>query len=243
MAHELGVQSFTYRQFTVQELCEELAETDVTAIEPCNVHVAPDAGTDEVSRVKSLFEEAGLDVCGYGVHDLSHGPEADIPEVVEFVDDLGGEYLSVDFDPEDRQRVERALDAAEDHDVVLAVHNHGPDAHYSTVEDVLDVLDEFRHDRLGACVDTGHFFRSGQSPGDVLPELGRSVFAVHLKDFVDEETEAVPGEGNLDVGEFLDLLDEYTDFDGPLVVEYEADADDPTPAVQRTLDRLRDRRA
>ncbi|PSP51148.1 hypothetical protein BRC74_07395 [Halobacteriales archaeon QH_7_68_42] len=65
----------------------------------------------------------------------------------------------------------------------------------------------------------------------MITRLGDRVLALHLKDFVDEETEAVPGNGQLDIAELLALLDGETSLSQPLVVEYEADPENPTPAV------------
>lgn len=227
---EIGVQSFTYREFDVDGFCEELADTPVTAVELCDVHVSPDSGDEHVDGVLDALGDADLDVCGYGVVDFDGNPEA-AEETLAFVDRLGGDYLSVEFPPDDDAVIDALCDGATEHDLDLAIHNHGPDATYATVDEVVTVLDEHPHDRLGACVDTGHYLRSGEHPGEVIPELGDRVYALHLKDFLDEDTEAIPGDGELDVSELLSLLHEHTSFDRPLVVEYEADPDDPTPAV------------
>lgn len=226
---EIGVQSFTYREFDVSGFCAELADTPVTAVELCDVHVSPDSGDEHVDSVLGSLGDADLDVCGYGVVDFD-APGA-VEETLAFVERLGGDYLSVEFPPDDDAVIDALCDGAPEYDLDLAIHNHGPDATYSTVEEVAAVLDDHPHERLGACVDTGHYLRSGQRPDEVIPELGDRVYALHLKDFLDEDTEAIPGDGELDVPELLSLLREHTSFDRPLVIEYEADPDDPTPAV------------
>ena len=53
------------------------------------------------------------------------------------------------------------------------------------------------------------------------------------------DTEAVPGEGRLDIPALLGALDEATAFRRPLVVEYEADPLNPTPAVRETVAAVR----
>lgn len=228
---EIGVQSFTYREFDVPGLCSELEGTGVTAIELCHEHVTPASDEATVDRVSEQLGDAGLDVCGYGVVDFEKSDDDAIRETFALVDRLDGDYCSLEFPPDDEQLRETLLSIAASFDLDLAIHNHGPDATYSTVEDVATVLDATEDRRLGACVDTGHFFRSGQTPAEVIPRLGERVHALHLKDFLDTETEAVPGAGQLDVRELLELLEEHTSLSQPLVVEYEADAADPTPAV------------
>lgn len=235
-SYDVGVQSFTYRDFDVEGLCSELDGTGVTAVELCHEHVTPDTGERTVDAVRERLDDAGLDVCGYGVVDFAASDDDRIRETFSMVDRLGGDYCSLEFPPDDEALRHRLLEAARSFDLELPIHNHGPDATYATVEDVVDVLEATTDPLLGACVDTGHYYRSGQSPHDVIPALGDRVLALHLKDFHDADTEAVAGEGQLDVGDLLDLLDEETSLSQPLVVEYEADAANPTPAVVQAVD-------
>jgi len=58
---------------------------------------------------------------------------------------------------------------------------------------------------------------------------------VHLKDFIDAETEVVPGTGKLSYAAALSALERHTDFHTALVIEYEADPDDPTPGMRQTV--------
>lgn len=238
--YEIGVQSFTYREFEVPEICSALSDTGVSAIELCDVHVKPDANEADVEAVRQQLADAGLDVCGYGVVPFEEDRKESIRETFELVDRLGGDYCSLEFPPDDPGIRERLVSVAGEFDLDLAIHNHGPGATYSTVDEVAGVLEETTDPRLGACVDTGHFLRSGEEPGAVISRLGDRVLALHLKDFVDEETEAIPGTGQLDVSELLDLLDAETSLAQPLVIEYEADAQDPTPAVEQTVAEVRD---
>ncbi|WP_372480924.1 sugar phosphate isomerase/epimerase family protein (plasmid) [Halomicrobium sp. HM KBTZ05] len=238
--YEIGVQSFTYREFDVPAIRDELSNTGVSAVELCDVHVRPDADTAAIDRVRDTLADAGLGVCGYGVVSFEDESAAQIRETFELVDRLGGDYCSLEFPPEDAAIRDRLLSVAAEFDLDLAIHNHGPDATYATVDDVASVLDAADDPRLGACVDTGHFFRSGEEPSEVISRLGDRVLALHLKDFVDEETEAVAGTGQLDVAALLDLLDAETAFDRPLVIEYEADGENPTPAVEQTVTTVRD---
>jgi sugar phosphate isomerase/epimerase len=109
------------------------------------------------------------------------------------------------------------------------------------VADVSQVLEEYPSPRLGACVDTGHYLRSGQAPDEVIPVLGDRVNALHLKDFDNRGVGTVPGDGRVDLGRLLELLEEFTAFDRPFVVEYEADPEDPTPAVLEAAEALTNR--
>jgi sugar phosphate isomerase/epimerase len=234
--YDVGVQSFTYREFDVQEMCRSLSGTGVSAVELCHEHVTPDTDDAVIDQICEQLASAGLDVCGYGVVAFSEDDEDAIRETLSLVDRLGGGYCSLEFSPDDEEIRTTLLSSAADFDLELAIHNHGPDSTHATVEDVASVLDATPDTRLGACVDTGHYFRSGQTPSDVITRLDDRVLALHLKDFIDETTEAVPGNGQLDIEELVSLLDEETSLSQPLIVEYEADPADPTPAVVEAVD-------
>lgn len=237
MAYDIGVQVYTYRDFSIEAVPAELADTDVTAIELMDTHLAPDADEPTVERTLERLADAGLEVRGYYGGSFDREGLDAARDRFAFASDLGADYVSCDFPP-DADLVAEVADLAADHDLLVGVHNHGPGARYRTVEDVLAVVED-APDRIGACVDTGHFLRMDEPPADVLPALGEHVHAVHVKDFVDADTEVVPEEGRLDLAELLDLLDEHAALTTPLTIEYEADFDDPTPAVDRTARRLR----
>jgi len=235
--YAVGVQSFTYREFDVEGMCSALESTGVTAVELCHEHVTPDHG--DVEAILSTLADAELAVCGYGVVDFTDADDAEIRETFSLVDRLGGDYCSLEFPPADEDLREKLLSLSAEFDLQLAIHNHGPEATYSSVDDVAAVLDVTADRRLGACVDTGHFLRSGEHPKEVLSRLLDRVIALHLKDFDDENVETVAGEGRLDVPDLLATLDAETALSQPLVVEYEADPEDPTPAVKAAVDAVR----
>jgi sugar phosphate isomerase/epimerase len=64
------------------------------------------------------------------------------------------------------------------------------------------------------------------------------IYAVHLKDFVDDRTEVQPGTGRLDLPATLAAL-VRVGMPAPFVLEYEADEHDPTPAVRKATDAVR----
>ncbi|MFB6141169.1 MAG: sugar phosphate isomerase/epimerase family protein [Halosimplex sp.] len=234
MAYDIGVQIYTYRDFALEEVCAELADTDVTAIELMDTHLAPDADDAAVESALTALDEAGIEVRGYYGGSFDAEGLDDARERFAFAGELGADYVSCDFPPDLAPEV---AEIAAEHDLLVGVHNHGPSARYRTVEDVLAAVED-APERIGACIDTGHFLRMDETPAEVVPALGEYAHAVHVKDFVDADTEVVPEEGRLDLAELVDLLDEHADIATPLTIEYEADFENPTPAVVRTARRL-----
>ncbi len=229
----VGLQSYTYRKFSALAGLEQARQAGVTALEVYPGHIGPDADDTTVEGFQAAAQKAGIRICGYGVISLGAGAEAHM----RLAKRLGCEYVSIDVRPDDRQSLDQGLRLAEQLGLKLGIHNHGPGHHYSTLDTVLAVL-RGRPERLGACVDTGHFLRAKQDPVAAIRELGPRVHAVHLKDFVDERTEVMPGTGGLNMTAALAALRDVG-FSTAHVLEYEADADNPTPAVSQAVAAVR----
>jgi len=232
---EIGVQSYTYRQFDVPAMAEELKGTGVRAVELWNGQLGPDATPAAVASARAALADAGLRVCGFGVCSLgSQDPQA-LERTLQFAAGLGAAYVSLDVPPNDEAGKAMLVEAARKSGLLLAIHNHGPGHHYAAAEQVLESCRE--HDeRLGACLDTGHYMRAGQDPVEAIRILGPRVHAVHLKDFTEDGREVVPGTARLDYGALLAALKAHTRFAGPYVIEYEANPDEPTPVVREAVE-------
>ncbi len=231
---EIGVQSFTYRQFDIPGIIEEISDTDMTALEIFPGHLSPDNSDEEIDDARQRLEDAGIRICGYGVYSFSSEEPHDVAPNLDFARQLGCDYVSIDVDPGDDGIKELLVEEAQKRDLLLGVHNHGPTHHYDTAQSVLDSVKDF-DTVLGACVDTGHFLRADENPEHAVDVLGKRVHAVHLKDFVDAETEVIPGTGKLNYGDMFDHLEAKTNFSSAFIIEYEADPEDPTPGMRQTL--------
>jgi sugar phosphate isomerase/epimerase len=235
--YRVGVGFATYREDPIDRVCRELGGTPVEAVELGRAHLPREAPVPARREVVGKLADAGIDVAGYGI--LTIDAPAEVRPALEFVADLGGDYASVEFDPDSDAIPAELARVGGDLGLDIGVHNHGPGRGFATTQDVLDAV-EGHPERLGACVDTGHFLRAGQLPEEVIPRLGARVHAVHVADFMDRSTELVPGEGRLDLGGLVGLLGEHTDFEGPLVIEYERGFVDETAAVRATAAALAD---
>jgi sugar phosphate isomerase/epimerase len=119
----------------------------------------------------------------------------------------------------------------------LAIHNHGPHLPWETIDEIEAAL-VARHPDLGACVDTGHFIRSGIDPVEAIRRFGGRLHAVHLKDFVAAGTFAdgcILGEGMLDLEAVFAALREV-EFSGALSLEYEEHAESVVPDLVACLE-------
>ncbi|MBE3582492.1 MAG: sugar phosphate isomerase/epimerase [Limnochordaceae bacterium] len=225
---EVGVQSYTYRKFPVRQVADQLKAIGAQAAEVWDGHLPAETADDEVQSVLEHFRKQGVRICGYGVVWL--GSPAVVQKVLPFAKRLGVDYVSIDVNPNDEATQEEAVRLAQELGLRLAIHNHGPGHAYSTPDKVQAVVSRYP-EVLGACIDTGHYLRSNVDPLEAVRSLGSRVYAVHLKDFIDEKTEVQPGKGRLDLPAVVSALKQLH-FASAYVIEYEADPADPSPAVQ-----------
>jgi len=245
MAHhyDIGVQSVVYQEFSLAELLAELDEVGVDTLELWDYHLSPDDGPEVVAAGIDAIEESSVSVCGYGVVDLDDTGQA--REHFAFADRLGTGYVTVNYPPDRDDITEELVALGNEFGVDVGIHNYSSVHHddlsqvFSTVDDVRDVLDRYDDERLGLCVDTGHFLVEEVDPEDVLRTLGGRVNSVHLKDTSDAEIEDYPGAGKLDLSTIIALLEEYTDLDAPVVIEYELPADRASDALREAVGNVR----
>ncbi|ELZ24894.1 xylose isomerase domain-containing protein [Halosimplex carlsbadense 2-9-1] len=238
--YDIGVQSVVFRDFSLADLLSELDGTDVTHLELWGHHLAPDHDDGTVAAGLDAVAAAEVSVCGYGVADLESPEEA--RDHAAFADRLGADYLTVNYPPAADAITEELIDLAEEFDLDVGIHNYSSVHHddlsrvFSTIDDVRGVLDRYDHDRLGLCIDTGHFLVEDVRPEDVVREFGDRINSCHLKDTSDAEIEDVPGAGQLDVASFVGLLDDHADLTAPLVIEYELPQDRATEALREAVE-------
>jgi inosose dehydratase len=231
---EIGVQTYTYRKFDVPGIIRELKGTGITALEAWTRHLNCDMPAAEVKKARKMLSDAGIRIAGVGVYGFSSEKPDEMKRMLEFAASLKCDYVSLDVKADDTKGKEMLVELARKLKLLLGIHNHGPGHHYDTAEKVLASVQACGME-LGACVDTGHFLRVGQTADHVIKVLGKRVHAVHLKDFIDASTEVVPGTGKLDYAAALKALKDYTNFHTAFVIEYEADPDNPTPGMRQTV--------
>ncbi len=240
----IGLQSFTLRALTLEEMLDAIVELGIREVEAIpelslwlytfGSHVPVVDDPAEIASVRRLFESRGLRLAASGVHRIDEAAEAE--RLFSFARAMGIGVLTID-------PAESVIDACDrlcaDHpEVRLAIHNHGPWTRYDSIADVERAL-EGRHPGFGACVDTGHFIRSGEDPVDAVRRLGDRVHAVHLKDHADAglfASSTLLGQGRLRLDDFLGALLETGRVDEiPVALEYEAEPGNPLPAVRGAL--------
>jgi sugar phosphate isomerase/epimerase len=240
----MGIQSFTLRKLALEPMLDAVVGLGLAHVElipetklwfyefGSHFPVTEDAG--EIARVHAALEARGVGLAASGVHGVPD--EAAAERLFRFARAARVPVLTIDPAPETLDALDRLCAAHPG--VRLAIHNHGPWFRYDAIADVEAAL-AGRQPNFGACVDTGHFIRSGEDPVEAVRRLGPRVHGVHLKDFRSEGFFAegcLLGEGRLDLAGLFEAL-RAVGFgpDGALSLEYEENADDPIADVEACL--------
>ena len=242
----MGIQSFTLRKLPLEPMLDAVQRLGLSQVElipetkllfyefGSHFPVTDDAA--EIARVRAALAARGIRAAASGVHGVAD--EAEARRLFAFAKAAGIPLLTIMPDDEALDALDRLC--AEHPDVRLGIHNHGPYFRYDKIADVEASL-AGRHPGFGACVDAGHFIRSGEDPVEALRRLGPRVHGVHLKDFAGEGLFAegrILGQGKLDLDAFFRAL-RAIGF-GPeqaLSLEYESTPTTRSPTSRRACAR------
>jgi inosose dehydratase len=228
---KMGIQSYTLRDFKVAEALEISKKLGLHFWESYPGHIPIGTVPKYISEQNELLGASNVKLVAYGVVGFD-GNESKAREVFEFAKKIGIESISAD--PNKNEATFKLLDKlVEEYGVNIAIHNHGPGAKYDKIDDVVNAVKD-HHPRIGACVDTGHYLRSKESPVEALERLKDRVFGVHLKDVKDASIFKILGEGDLDIVGCLKVLQKIK-YKYCLALEYEENPKNPVPDIEICL--------
>ena len=229
---DLAIQTYCLRGFTDSRVvAQKVAELGLAHIELAGNHAGD---TDP-------FLEAGIGIVSTGVERLSGDADA-MRATLALARRLGVGLVSVDFTPAFSPDAFRTAEqVAGELGVRLAVHNHGG-GHWLGSQAMLELLLRSTGPEIGVMLDTAWAIDARADPVELARLAGDRLYGVHVKDFVYREgrepIDVVVGTGNLDMRGLAAAL-EGIGFDGPLILEYEGDVDDPMPALDQCVQAMR----
>lgn len=238
---ELGIKGFCFRGYKDNEtVAAKLKACGVDRIDLSRAQLDfRDASTHEAAI--RTYCDAGVTIVGIGVVALE-GDDLD-RNYFEFCRKAGCRTVSVSGKPATFvDAIRRAEKCADAFDMTIAIHNHGGKdwlGNSTMLKHVLSTSSE----RVGVCIDTAWCIQAGEDPVKWARDTfaGR-VRAVHYKDFefdrAGKHKDVIVGTGALDLPAFVQALVD-TNFAGPAVIEYEADVENPVPALSECVKRMR----
>jgi sugar phosphate isomerase/epimerase len=242
----VGVQSYSFRQFKLEQALTRIRDLGLHFVEFYNAHVPLNSTDDQIKAVRNLCFQYGITPIAFGVEGFSKDHAANRRKF-EFARKLGVRYLSADPTPDSFDSLDRLV---AEFGIGIAIHPHGPVGpagkrqlhRWYSAEVILQAVQN-HHRLIGTCLDTGHLIRSAQDPFNrkldppqQVRHMGARNFGLHLKDHDNaKQTDVVFGRGVLNVPEVLRALREVK-FNGYISIEYEANAQNPSPDIQACID-------
>ena len=230
----VGIQSYSLRNFNVDEAIRHMQGLGLHFVEFYSKHVPLDSTKQQLAAQGKQLDRAGIKMSSHGVNRFTDDHEAN-RKTFEFAKRAGLKNITANPQANSFESLNKLV---AEYDIRICIHNHGPGSSYDKIDEVVNAVKN--HDpRIGACVDTGHFIRSGEDPIDAIKRLGSRVFALHIKDEEKQEKKSrnvIIGKGFLDVPKLFATLKEINfPVDGSISLEYEANPKNPIDDIQQCL--------
>ncbi|MBS1709364.1 MAG: sugar phosphate isomerase/epimerase [Armatimonadetes bacterium] len=225
----MGIQSYSLRGYELPRALKEAKALGLSAWEAYPGHVPATTDAAKLAELAKLHKDSGVRIHAWGVVGFDGNEAASRAQFV-FAKKLGIKVISADPAPESFVTLDKLV---KEFDIRIAIHNHGPGARYSTLDQLTKAIDG--HDwRVGVCIDTGHALRSKQDPVEWAKTLGKRVHGCHLKDVKDATKFTILGEGDLRLDEMVRVLRKQK-FDQLMSLEYEEKPEDPREDIKLCL--------
>lgn len=242
----LGVQSYTFRQFNLEQALRRMKDLGIKNAEFYNNHIPQNSTPAQLTAILGQCKEYEVTPVGFGVQAFTDNHDAN-KRVFDFGKALGVKYLSADPAPNSFDSLDRLV---AEYNIAIAIHPHGPSGknlhRWYSAEVIMRAVRD-HHRLIGACLDTGHLIRAAQlgerlDPAQQVRHMGARNFGMHLKDHDNRRKEDVvfgAPEGALNIAQVLAALREVR-FNGAICIEYEAHPQDPSPDMKKCVDYVRD---
>ena len=240
---EFGVQSWCFRHFKDNAVvAQKVRDIGLNKIELCGVH-ADFQKPAAFPEVVKIYKDAGVDIVSTGVNTLV-GADSE-RNLFECAAIAGAKHISVHFKVGTfPAAIAQAKKLSDEFGVKVGIHCHGGYM-FGGQPDVIDTLVALGAPQVGVCIDTAWCMQIGPGPGnpaDWAKRYAGKVTGIHFKDFVFEKNggwkDVIVGQGTLDLPGFVKALLE-NGFDGMSVIEYEADVENPVPALKACVESMR----
>jgi sugar phosphate isomerase/epimerase len=236
---QLGIASYTFRNFSRAQMIGWLKQLNVTGlnVKGTKDHLPMDAAAE--AQALADYEAAGIHLHAAGAIYFPKDEDDDIRAKFEYCRRAGIKLIVAgDPAPATLPRVEKFV---REYDIRIAIHNHGPeDKIFPSPLDVLKAVKSM-DPRIGCCIDVGHCVRAGTDVVEAIHATGPRLFNMHMKDLADfaaKESQVSVGQGKMPIREIFEALIK-TKYAGWVDLEYEVHGDDPMTGVTESFAYMR----
>jgi sugar phosphate isomerase/epimerase len=232
---KIGVATYSLRKFPRPAAIEMLKKLNVKYLSIKEFHLRYVETSEQTAAGAKEFRDAGMTILSGGNIDLKK-PE-DLKKMFEYAKAAGMPMMVCAPSHETLPAVEKLV---KEYNIKCALHNHGPeDKHFPTPKSVLDAV-KHMDPRMGLCMDIGHSARTGADIVAEVKNAGSRMLDLHIKDLTKIDTKAgkavqvAVGDGDLPIVTLFKAL-RQAKYKGGVMLEYEINADDPYPGMERSL--------
>lgn len=229
---KLGVASYSLREFSQEQAIDMTLRCGVNQITFKSMHLPLDSDKETIKKAVALCKQKGVNLYGGGV--IYMKSKADVDQAFEYAKTA---EMKMIVGVPNHDLLDYVEGKVKEHDIMLAIHNHGPgDLVYPSAESAY-VLIKNRDKRMGLCIDIGHTKRINRDPEQDLKDFFDRVIDIHIKDVTAASADGktcIIGRGVINFPSFMKSVVKLG-YKGALSLEYEAEGKDPLPGMMESF--------
>ncbi|MFY9610647.1 MAG: sugar phosphate isomerase/epimerase [Blastocatellia bacterium] len=243
---QVGVQSYTFRTFSVDKMIEAMVSIGLSSIELWDGHLNPmKASEADFMTTRKKFDGAGIRVNAYCVNFPITATDEHLDRGFNGALLLGTSVMTASV----KKPIVPKLDQwCQKYKIKMGLHNHwfgekwfkgDRTQEFETPEDFASAL-KGASEYMSINLDIGHFFASGFDPVAYIREHHSRIVSLHIKDRAKdaERTQHKLGEGATPIVETMKLIKKLK-FKYAANIEYEPEPQNPTPSVREAFEYLK----
>jgi sugar phosphate isomerase/epimerase len=246
----LGVQTYSFRDRSMDGAIAGLKETGVKLVELWQGHIEPQQGKgsspadlrkwrttvslDVFKEARRKFDAAGIEIYAYNYSFREDFTDAEIARGFEFAKALGVKYLTASANVSTAKRIDPFAKKAK---VKVGMHNHSniKENEFAKPEDFTAAMSGMS-EYIAINLDIGHFWAAGFDPVFFLKENYKRIVTLHIKDRKKNQGPNMPfGEGDTPIKEVLQTL-KTLKLKIPANIEYEYKGADTLVEVKKCFE-------
>ena len=234
---KLGVASYSMRELSLDQAIEGAKTLGITSMTFKDVHLPRTDPPDVTRALSAKIKAAGITIAGGGTITLPNDP-VQIKKDFEYAKTAGFPLIFISPDPAALDTIEQMVKT---YDIVVAIHNHGPeDKWWPRPQDAYAAI-KSRDQRMGLCIDVGHTTRTGTNLAQACRECRDRLYDMHVKDLrvaTENHSDTEVGRGVINFPELFKTLIEIG-YQGQVGLEYEINAKNPLPGMIESVAYMR----
>ncbi len=243
---QVGVQSYTFRTFTVDKMIDAMKSIGISSVELWDGHLNPEKASEaDFKAMKKKLDEVGITVGAYCVNFPVNSTDDHLDRSFNGALLLGTKVMTSSVK---KPIVPKLSDWCQKYKIKLGLHNHwfgyqgfkgDRTQEFETPEDFMNAL-KGSSDYLSINLDIGHFYAAGYDPVSFIRDHHPRIVSLHIKDRDkdSEHTQRRFGQGATPIVETMKLLKKIR-FKYAANIEYEPEQANPIEGTQTAFEYLK----